>query len=150
MCHDFTSGPLTFVEFEPVVPGREQNRGDSPGLPVPAEGGHIDGREVDGEPHGARAHLLVALPCSIAARSEPATCTGGLVANMPAAAAFWWFFGSAEVRWPESQKRWMWWCCGCGYADMGERERLRSELAGGHGDGASSRASTEQRRSERG
>jgi len=52
MCHDFTSGPLAFVEFEHEALGREQNRGDVAGAPVPAGGGHVDGGEVDGEPQG--------------------------------------------------------------------------------------------------
>ena len=150
MSLDIASGPLDLVKFDLEVPSHEQKRGDSLELPVPAGGGHVSGGEVDGEPQGGRAHLLLALPCSIVARSEPTTCTGGPVADMPAATAFWW--SSARPRCASRRGRigGGGGACGRGYRGLEERERLWLELTGGHGDGANSRASTERRRSERG
>ena len=45
--------PLALVEFGHEALGREQNRGNVAGAPVPAAEVHVDGGEVDGEPQGA-------------------------------------------------------------------------------------------------
>ena len=56
MSLDFTTGPLTFNEFEPEVPGREQNRGDSPELPVLARRSLVGGDGGVGKHQGNEPH----------------------------------------------------------------------------------------------